>query len=192
MNRWIICAALRRLQPMKLRLFSLVLSGAVMVAVTGCGGGGGSGPSETGASQTGPRSLDKPLLHLSKAAYDKTMQRLGKQLGISVGGLYPLNTGLRGSDLADETVAKLQKTRGVVSGIMVALRRISPPAPIAPEHRRLEIGIQRLTDQLDTLILSLQKGDLRTFTYWSRLPSLRIISAATGAMKNKGYDVIGR
>jgi hypothetical protein len=166
------------------RRLVLLLVG-VTVALAGCGGNGGNGaPARTTAAP-----VEKPV-QLGKTAYEKTMRRIGNELGKSIDGLYPLSSGPRGSDTAKETVVKLEKARAVITGVSAQLAHIVPPPAIASEHKRLEAGVRELTAQIDKLIESDKAGDVGAFVAGSNFSSLQIIESAADAMKVKGYDIL--
>jgi hypothetical protein len=182
---------------LKRGFFLLALGAALAVAPTGCGGNAGTSSSSSQGSSTqsattaSTRHVNKSATPLRKSAYEKTLSGLGRELGRSVDGLYPLGAGPKGSELANSTVAKLEETRAVVSGVEAELVKIVPPREIAPEHEMLKAGVGELTGQLDKLIQSLKDGDLRAFGRLSQLPSLRKIAQAADAMTQHGYNIIG-
>jgi hypothetical protein len=119
------------------------------------------------------------------------MRQLGRELGKSVDGLYPIDSGRRGSNAERTMIAKLERTHAVVEEVLASLLRIVPPPRIETEHRRLERGVRGIAAEIEAVIRGLQTGDLASTITPSGLPSLSIITAATDGMERKGFDVLG-
>jgi hypothetical protein len=126
---------------------------------------------------------------LDKAAYERTMRRLGAQLIGSVEALFPLTEAQPGTDVSKQTLAKLERTRTVVTSVMARAAGILPPPPIRAEHRRLLQGISALGRELDNLIQAEEKGPSQPFGLYARFNSLRAIAKATTAIEKKGYKI---
>jgi hypothetical protein len=159
-----------------------------MLAVTlaGCGGGGKTAVHQS----TAPTATIAPkTVSLGKVAYQRTMARLGNQLVGSVKGLFPLVEAQPGTDVSKETLAKLAKTRAVVTTVMARVAAIDPPAPIRAEHKRLLQGISALGGELDKLIQVEEKGSSKAWGIYARFTSVRTIAKATAAMEKKGYKI---
>jgi hypothetical protein len=174
--------------PSEVKQPCLVAAVLALLAVTlaGCGGGGGKAvhPSASSTVTIPPRTVS-----LSKAAYERTMARLGKQLVGSVEGLFPLVEAQPGTDVSKATVAKLEKTRAVVTTVTARVAAIAPPARIRLEHRRLLQGIAALGGELDRLIQVEEKGTSQPFGIYTRFTSLNAIGRARTAMEKKGYEI---
>jgi len=156
------------------------------VTLAGCGGGGGKAvhPSASPTVTIPPKTVT-----LGKVAYEQTMARLGNQLVGSVEGLFPLVEAQPGTDVSKETLAKLAKTRAVVTTVMARVAAIAPPAFIRAEHQRLLQGISALGGELDRLIQVEEKGSSRAWGTYARFRSLNTIAKARTAMEKKGYAI---
>jgi hypothetical protein len=159
-----------------------------MLAVTlaGCGGGGGKTVQQ---SQTPTVTTPPKTVALGKQAYNRTMTRLGRQLAASVERLFPLVEGQPGSDISKESVAKLERTRAVVTNVMTRVAGIAPPTPVRAEHKRLLNGLSALGAELDKLIEVEEKGASNPFGTYARFASLRTIAKARAAIEKKGYTI---
>ena len=162
-----------------------------MLAMTlgGCGGGG-SGKTTVDQSASTSTTIRHPKpVALGKAAYERTMKRLGTQLARSVEHLFPLVEAQPGTDVSKETVMKLEATRAVVTTVGAKVAAIAPPAPIRAEHQRLIQGISDLGGELDRLIQVEEKGSSQAFGIYARFRSLGRIAKATEAIQKKGYAI---
>lgn len=119
------------------------------------------------------------------------MHSLGNRLGAAADGLYPLDSGTRGSAVTRAAIAKLLRARATVIDVAAQLATIRPPAAVASDHRRLRTAVLRLSAQIGLLVKSLRIGDTDTFNSLSQLPALRGVISATDLMKRKGYDIVG-
>ena len=158
-----------------------------MLAVTlaGCGGGGKTVQQSPSPTVTIPHKT----VALGKQAYDRTMKRLGRQLADSVAQLFPLAAALPGSDVNKESLAKLKRTRAVVTDVMASVAGIAPPEPIRAEHQRLLKGISALGGELDELIQVEEQGASKDHPFNARFSSIRTIAKARSAMAKKGYEI---
>jgi hypothetical protein len=168
-------------------LLAIVVAAA---SLTGCGGNGGN-RAETPAART-TAATTTPTGPLGKRAYVKKLQHLGRRLGKSVDGLYPIDTGTRGSETSRRTVEKLQKAHVVLEDVLAELMRIVPPSRVASAHHLLEAGVRGIAADVAAVIKDLRTGNLAASIGPSGLPSLPIITAATDAMEKKGFDVLAR
>jgi hypothetical protein len=168
--------------------------GALAIGAAGCGGGSSSpSPSPTTTTTPAVTAPTGQKVKLDKKAYEKKMRTLGNQLGKSINGLYPLSSGTKGSATAKATVVKLQKAQTVISGVLVQLKQIVPPAAIAKQHRQLENGVSTLVTQLRQMITNTETGDVADFVAGSNFTApLQMINAAADAMNNAGYNIIGK
>src|SRR5581483_1791228 len=91
---------------------TLLVIAALLLASAGCGGGSGSGSPAPPSAH-----VVLPPKRLGKTAYEQEMRRLGRELGHSLAGLFPLPAGVKGSDVAKTTVEKLKETRGSVAEV---------------------------------------------------------------------------
>lgn len=166
----------------------LVAAVLALLAVTlaGCGGGGGKAVHPSASTTV---TIPPQTTPLSKAAYERTMARLGKQLAGSVEGLFPLVEAQPGTDVSKANLAKLEKTRAVVTTVTARVAAIAPPAPIRAEHQRLLRGISALGGELDRLIQVEEKGTSHAFGIYTRFTSLNAIAKARTAMEKKGYKI---
>jgi hypothetical protein len=168
---------------------------AVAFALAGCGGSGRTVQQSTSvttsasATATATLSTPKETVALGKTAYERTMRQLGRRLAGSVQGLFPLVETQPGTDISKETVAKLQRTRAVVTSVLAKAAAIAPPEPIRHEHQRLLQGISALGGELDELINVEEHGTSRAFGLYARFPSLRTIARARSAIEKKGYAI---
>jgi hypothetical protein len=126
---------------------------------------------------------------LGKAAYEKTMRGLGARLTISLQNLFPLDSGPRGSEANEESLAKLRRTRAVAGEVAARLTLIRPPRAVRTEHDKLVRGIAELETELDRLLTGIQKGSPNSFASLMRFRSTRVIASATTAIRNKGYAI---
>jgi hypothetical protein len=165
----------------------LLLLPVIAVVVAGCGGAGGNSNSQSSPSETVTTPQKKVIL--SKVAYDRRMKQLGKQLAASVDTLFPLVEGKPGSQASKDSVAKLKRTRAVVTSVMASVADIAPPAPIRAEHQRLLRGISALSVELDKLIEVEENGSKDPFGSYTRFNSLRTIAKARIAIEGKGYAI---
>jgi len=166
----------------------LLLLPLVVLALAGCGGG------DSSSSQTAPSvtvTTPQKKVTLSKPAYDRRMKQLGRQLAVSINGLFPLVEGKPGSEASKESVAKLRRTRAVVTSVQTSIAGIAPPAPIRAEHQRLLQGISALGVELDKLIDVEENGSKNPFGSYTRFNSLRTIAKARTAIEGKGYAIGG-
>jgi hypothetical protein len=163
---------------------------AVAASVVGCGGKGDN----RAAAPVAATTVETTRLtgSLGKQAYVRTLQQLGRRLGKSVDGLYPIDTGTRGSETSRRTIVKLQKTHVVLEDVLAKLMRIVPPPRVASDHRLLETGVRGIAADVEAVINDLRTGNLAASIGPSGLPSLPIITAATDAMEKKGFDVLAR
>jgi hypothetical protein len=155
------------------------------VTLAGCGGGGKT----VDESGTPTVTIPHKTASLGKVAYERTMARLGNRLAGSVEGLFPLVQSQPGTDVNKESVAKLTKTRAVVTSVMARVAEIAPPAPIRADHQRLLRGISALGNELDKLIEVEEKGSSQPFGIYARFTSLRMIAKARIAIEKKGYKI---
>jgi hypothetical protein len=159
----------------------------VSVTLAGCGGG------KMGTQPTTTATTPHKPVALGKAAYERTMKRLGNQLVRSVEGLFPLVEAQPGTDVSKETVARLTKTRAVVTNVTARVAEIAPPSAIRAEHQQLLRGVSALGRELDSLIDVEEHGPPaggpKAFGVYARFNSLRTIAKATKAMAKKGYQV---
>jgi hypothetical protein len=158
-----------------------------MLALTlaGCGGGGQTADQSSSPTVTTPHET----VALGKVAYERTMKRLGNQLVGSVEGMFPLVGSQQGTDVSKETLAKLEKTRAVVTTVTARIAEIAPPAPVRVEHDRLLRGVSALGRELDRLIEVQEKGMVKEFGKYAHLSSLMTIAKATKAIEKKGYAI---
>jgi hypothetical protein len=153
------------------------------VTLAGCGGGGKT------ADQSATATIPHKTVSLGKVAYERTMARLGTRLVGSVEGLFPLSQSQPGTDVNKESLAKLTKTRAVVTSVLARVAEIAPPAPIRADHQRLLHGISALGNELDKLIEVEEKGSSQPFGIYARFTSLRTIAKARIAIEKKGYNI---
>jgi hypothetical protein len=165
------------------RLVALLALPAVVVAA-GCGGKSAA-PATTTAAKPVARTQ-----HLGKKAYVTAMQQLGRRLGKTVEAVYPIDTGLAGSDTSRATIAKLQKGRTSVEAVLVQLQRIDPPAAVRADHRQIERGVRGMAAEMQAVIVALRAGDLAASMAPAALPSLRVVTSATDHLEHEGYDVL--
>jgi hypothetical protein len=163
---------------------------AAAASVTGCGGNGGNGAAAPAAATTA--ATTRPTGPLAKQVYVRRLQLLGRRLGKSVDGLYPIDTGTRGSKTSHQTIAKLEKAHAVLEDVLAELVQIVPPPRVASDQRLLEAGVRGVAANVEAVIKALREGNLAASIAPSGLPSLPIITAATDAMEKKGFDVLGR
>ena len=167
-----------------------VIAAMVVITLASCALAGCGGRGKTAHESSAPTVTisHKPVV-LNKQAYNRTMKRLGRQLGGSVERLFPLVEAQPGTDVSKESVAKLERTRAVVTHVMVKVANIVPPAAIRAEHQRLVKGISALGVELDKLIQVEEKGTSRPWGLYARFESLRAIAKATAAIEKKGYAI---
>jgi hypothetical protein len=172
-------------------LVAIVLA---MLAVTlaGCGGGGKTAhqsTTSTGTSTSTTVTTPHKTVALGKVAYERTMKRLGSQLIGSVDRLFPLTEAPPGTEVSKATLAKLAKTRAVVTNVTARIAEIAPPAPIRAEHQQLLRGVSALGEELDRLIEVEEKGTPKAFGIYAHFNSLRTIAKASSAIEKKGYAI---
>jgi hypothetical protein len=178
-------------------LHSLALAAALpALALTlgGCGGGGGTSvePAATttiATATTTTRAAAAASTRLGKDAYDRRMQRLGRKLAVSVDKMFPLVEAQPGTDVSRESVAKLQRTRAVVTSVATDLSAITPPTPIRAAHQHLLNGLTVFGGELDELIRVLQEGTSKPFGEYAKFDGLRAIARATKEIERKGYAI---
>ena len=171
------------------RALGVAAVAGLVVTVAACGGGGGGGGQTTGASAPATTAPRTATVALGKAAYDRIMRRDGRQLAGSVAGLFPLVEAQPGTDVAKASIAKLQRTRAVVTNVTNDVAAITPPAPVGPAHERLVKGLTRFGAELDELIYVLEKGATKPFGAYARFESLRTIAKARAEIERKGYAI---
>lgn len=171
-----------------MRRACLVAAVLAMLAVTLAGCGGGKSVQQSPSPTV---TIPHKTVALDKQAYDRTMKPLGRQLVGSVQHLFPLGQARPGSDVNKESLAKLRRTRAVVTNVMARLAGIAPPAPIRAEHQRLLKGVSALGGELDKLIQVEEEGTSpsKPFGTYARLTSLLTIAKAREAMEKKGYKI---
>jgi hypothetical protein len=106
-----------------------------------------------------------------------------------VNRLFPLVESRPGTDVSKESVAKLQRTRTVVTRVTAGVASIVPPAPIRAAHERLLSGLSAFGGELDVLIEVLQKGTSKPFGEYTKFNGLLAIARATKEIQTKGYAI---
>ena len=100
----------------------------------------------SGADEGAPRTA---TVALGKAAYTRRVRRDGKQLAARSKRLFPLVEAQPGTDVAKESVAKLQRTRAVVTTVDKRRLRDRAARAVRPAHERLVKGLTRFGSELD-------------------------------------------
>jgi len=177
-----IAAGPGRLPRVCLAAATLAVLGATLA---GCGGGTSVNHDSAAPTATIPHKR----VALDKAAYERTMRRLGTQLIGSVDSLFPLTEAQPGTDVSKATLAKLERTRTVVTSVMATAAGIVPPPPIRAAHRQLLQGVSDLGREIDNLIQAEEKGPSKPFGLYTQFNSLRTIAKATSAIEKKGYKI---
>ena len=175
------------------RSFALLLLGVVLATVlAGCGGGGekaGQPVSTDTTTTTQGASTTPPKVVLAKPAYEKTMRRLGRTLAVAVGQIFPLEEGKPGSETEREAVAKLERTRAVVTKVRRSLAAITAPQPVRADHQRLIRSLVGLRDELDVLIRVMVQGGTKPIGSYARFSSLQTIARTVKEIERKGYAI---
>jgi hypothetical protein len=167
---------------------------ALALALGGCGGGGSSAEPAATATVATPATTARAAATaaqttLGKAAYDRRMQRLGQRLAVSVDRMFPLVEAQPGTDVSRQSVAKLERTRAVVTSVATDLASITPPSPIRAAHQHLLNGLTVFGGELDELIRVLQEGTSKPFGEYAKFDGLRAIARATKEIERKGYEI---
>lgn len=166
----------------------VALTTAVALGCAACGGHAAKPPVAAAAKTRTGVTTRTPRQPVSYAA---ALRALGKEFGAAVDGLYPLDSGTKGSVVARSTTAKLRDAAGVVANVESRLAVLRPPRRVAVQQRTLTQSLERLHAQIEQLATATANGDTRTFDQLSQLPQLRAVSNAAAAMKKRGYDVLG-
>ncbi len=117
------------------------------------------------------------------------MRQLGQQLGTSINHLFPLVEAQPGTDVSKATVAKLERTRAVVSSVTARLAAITAPPAVRDAHRRLLRGLTSFSGELDRLISVLEHGTSKPFGVYTQFRSLRTIAKARDDIEARGYAI---
>jgi hypothetical protein len=144
------------------------LAGACLVlvaAAAGCGGGGGSRP-------------------LSRAAYDRQMEALGREIS---NDLAPLSKARTASEAAAATASLQDGLRRVKT----RLAAITPPAQVKDAHARLVTAVGAFADELDPVITKLRHGDLSALATVFGLPAVAEVQSDSAAIEREGYPIGG-
>ena len=163
-----------------------LVAALLVMSLAGCGGGNKTAQTSTSAPAV---TIAPSAVPLTKQVYDRTMKRIGRQLGGSVAHLFPLVQAQPGSATNKESLAKLRSTRAVVTSVLTAIAGIAPPARVRPEHQRLLQGLSALGGELDTLIQVEEQGGSKPFGAYTQFLSLRTIAKARTAIEKKGYAI---
>ena len=169
-------------QPTRL----LALTSAVVLGCAACGGHA----TPPVAAPTTPTTVTTRTPR-QPASYAAALRALGTDFGAAVDGLYPLDSGPKGSAVAESTTAQLRDAAGVVAKVERRLEALQPPKRVAVQQRTLVQNLERLHAQIEQLATATADGDARTFDRLSQLPQLRAVSNAAAAMKKRGYAVLG-
>ncbi len=166
------------------RVAALALGLLLVAAAVGCGGTSNGNETAQPAVTAPPKTVT-----LGKTAYETTMRRLGRTFAGSVETMFPLTQGQPGTDASAQSIAKLEKTRAVVTNVTASISAITPPASIRDEHQRLLKGLSDFRDELDQLIQFLQKGGPERLGTLTRFAGLTTIAKARSAIESKGYAI---
>jgi hypothetical protein len=164
----------------------VVVTGFALI-LTACGGSGGAQTTGVSTRTTLPPRAAK--VALGKAAYSRRMQRDGRQLAGSVEKLFPLVEAQPGTEVAKESIAKLRRTRAVVTNVTDDVAAMVPPLPVRPAHARLVKGLTRFGAELDGLIDVLENGTTKAFGAYAQFKSLRTIAEARAEIEDMGYTI---
>jgi hypothetical protein len=166
----------------------LVALTAVVLGCAACGGNAANTSVGTVSNAPTPITSGAPP---APATYAAAVRALGAKFGAAMDGLYPLDSGTKGSDVARATTAKLLHAEEVVVYVEKGLSALHPPQSVAVQQRTLLRSLKRLDAQIQQLATATRDGDASTFNRLSQLPQLRSVSNAAAAMKKRGYDVLG-
>jgi hypothetical protein len=144
-------------------------------------------PATTTTTVSAPRTQ-----HLDKHAYVVRMQQLGRRLGTTIDGVYPIDTGTANSETSRATIAKLTTARVSVGDVLASLQQIVPPTAVRSDHRRIVRGVRGIAVEMQQVVVALRKGDIAASMEPASLQSLADVTGATDSMESKGYDVLGR
>jgi hypothetical protein len=161
------------------------------VTLAGCGGSTSSSKtaSQPAATTTAATTTPVKKVVLGKLAYDRRMKQLGAQLAGSVQHLFPLVEAQPGTKVSKLALAKLRRTRAVVTSVQASIAAIAPPAEIRTEHQKLLQGVSALGGELDALISVEENGTSKPFGDFAHFDSLRSIARARNAIEKKGYPI---
>jgi hypothetical protein len=138
---------------------------ALLATAAGCGGGGGAKP-------------------LSKAAYDRQMEALGREISASLTPLATVKT-------APEAAAAASRLRKGLRTVEARLAAINPPAAVKDDHAKLVTAVGKFATELGPVITRLEHGDLSAAGTVYTLPAVAEVQAASGAIEAAGYPIAG-
>jgi hypothetical protein len=140
----------------------------IAAAISGCGGNGSN-------------------QRVSKAQYEQKVQQIQQEVFARVNPA-TLLLGARGGD----PTQGLRAVQDAAVKEAEELGRLSPPAEIASDHRRLVAALRRYTDELRGVIAAVRERKLAGRHLQAKLRSLasvKAIRAARVAIARKGYNI---
>jgi hypothetical protein len=123
---------------------------------------------------------------LSKAAYEKRMQLLGRTLSRE---LYTI--GLQADGTPAQDAVTLEMAIPKLRAAARELGDIDPPKPVREEHEYLRKAVLEFANQLKGPIARLKSGDLDGLGDIYALPGARDMETASADIEKMGYKIVG-
>ena len=188
-------AAEKRARGMR-RAGGLLLLGAAVATLSGCGGSGSSKPGATTAAVTtvptapAPKTTaPKPKAAVSSVAtrYEQQMQVLGNQLS----AFFTKVGAEDGTATSKRAAANIKLVQARLRSAAVKLAAMKLPPKLEADQQKLITAVREYASELNQIIAQVKAGNRAALAAISDLKGIRDMGTATQAITKAGYNITG-